>query len=399
MHRICLPFLACAILSTPVFAASDTLDIPEGVQCRKTSNDLTLQFKPHAAASSSYDIDYQLWGMVLNKTVLFTGASTRRHMKRPKFSAGSRVTYGHKSPYRLEGNKVVFEKMKAPLKDNLELLVHEMQAVGHEVDITAMPRDAQLAYWFNLHNSVMVNELAKAYPVKEPSQFIPDGYDVTLDEAKLITLCGHRLSLRDIREKIVYPNWTDTPTVIYGFWRGDIGSVNLNTKPFETYNVRQVLAENAREFTNSFRGYRLLKGKRVISPLYRDDGSAFFDSPQLVEDHIAYFLRPDLKREFSKGAPLTYGKPHPTIADMSGGQVPRYWSSKNSYDTTEYGYASAGRMQIALQENREIQIRKGLVAGKPARGIVTIEDIPTVEFKVNWSIPPVTEVPQDSPEN
>ncbi len=386
-------------MALPVMATTHVVEAPKHSQCMTFTDDLTTQFKPRDTPHSVYDIDYELWGMVLNRTVLFAGASTRRHMKKPKFSAGSRITYGHKSPYRLEGNKVLFEKITEPLEANLALLVEEMFAVGHEHDITAMPRSAQLAYWLNLHNSVMMYELAKAYPVKEPSNFSPEEYDAILDEAKLIQVCGHKLSLRDIREKIVYPNWADTPTVLYGFWRGDIGSVNLNTKPFETYNVHQVLAENAREFTNSFRGYRLLKGQRVVSPLYRNDGAAFFESSKEIEDHIAYFLRPDLKQEFAKNAPLTYGRSHPTIADMSGGQVPRYWAGRNSYDMTEFGYASAERMHIALTDNREIQIRQGLVPGKAARGTVTIEDIPTVEYKVNWTIPSVREVTEDNPEN
>ena len=366
--------------------------------CKAGDTPLSRYFAPRPYGSANVTLDFGLWDKTLYGIVVHTGASVRQQARRPLPSVGSRVHYGHKSPYRFEGNKVKFEKFSPDLKANLDLLVGEMVSVGHEVDIPSLPRSAQLAYWFNLHNAVMVNALSKGYPVKTPSTFIPQRQSAVLDEAKLINICGRDLSLRDIRENIIYPNWADDPTVIYGFWRGDIGSPNLNYKAFSPYNVRQVLAANANEFTNSFRGYRLFKGERVVSPLYRDDGKIFFESPAALEAHIAYFLRPDLKAEFMRRAPLTYGKTHPTIADLSGGEIPRYKSVKNSYDNTYMGSSAGQRMLIGLEKKQEEQIRQGIAPGRNI-GKVTIEDIPTVEFKVNWTIPTVREVTDDNSEN
>lgn len=392
-------FLLPLIAATATQASNvETAPVTFTSACKFNEAGISEYFAPRPHGTSKVAIDYDLWDKTLYGIVLYTGASVRQQARRPLPSVGSRVHYGHKSPYRFEGNKVKFEKFSPELKVNLDLLIGEMISVGHEVDVPALSRDAQLAYWFNLHNSVMVNELSKGYHVKTPSKFIPEGQTELLEDAKLITICDRAFSLRDIREKIVYPNWSDNPMVIYGFWRGDIGSPNLNYQAFSNYNVRQVLAENANEFANSFRGYRLTKGKRIISPLYRDDGHLFFKDAAALQTHISYFLRPDLKIEFNRDVPLAYGKLHPTIADLSGGEIPRYKSVKNNYDTTYMGTAAGQRMLIGLEKKREEQIRQGIAPGRGS-GTVTIEDIPTVEFKVNWTVPTVTKVIEDSPEN
>ena len=182
-----------------------------------------------ASATNTNAIDYDVWDEAVKNIVVSMGPSLRQTAGRAPEGFGSRRIYGHTSRYRLEGTRVTFSFLDQTIIGNLAQYRQDLQSVAGKVDLQSLSRNEQLAFWINLHNVALVERIGAAWPVRQPRKQKIDG--VLIDDDKFITVEGIALSLRDIREKIVYPNWDD-PRVIYGFWRGDIGGPSIQREAF-----------------------------------------------------------------------------------------------------------------------------------------------------------------------
>ena len=170
----------------------------------------------------------------------------------------------------------------------------DLERVGNELDIVHLPRNEQLSYWINLHNVAVIEALAHQYPMREPAEGSFGANETTLQDAKLVTIDGVQLSPRDIREKIVYPNWSD-PRVIYGFWRGEIGGPSIQRLAYTGSNGDQLLALNAEEFVNSLRGVEAYGGALRISQIYEEAAPFYFADDADLITHLSQFARDDVK--------------------------------------------------------------------------------------------------------
>ena len=367
----------------------------------------------HFAAQSSFDkfaprpsldkakhrIDFSILDIILNSTVLSTGSSARRYAPRVKAPLGTRIktNVGHTSPYRLEGNKVVFSALDKAYKTALSDYQHELEQVGNEIDISTLPRNQQLAYWFNLHNLTVMDIIAQEYPVRRPRD-IRIGPDKTpMHEAKLITIQGTPLSLRDIREKIVFSNWKN-PDVIYGFWYGDIGSPSLQGSAFTERNLSQALSYSAGEFTNSLRAINSRKAKLSVSELYYNAAPYYFPNFETdLKTHLRPHLRDDvivLLDDYSAIKPDKYEK---DIADTTGGVGNRLLSggamvqrgmlaldeacggcTTGSTQLTLTSNFNRGSFFESLNEKRDVLRRQGRIP----TGTVIITDIETEDLSI-----------------
>ncbi|MEP1229146.1 MAG: DUF547 domain-containing protein [Litorimonas sp.] len=321
-------------------------------------------------------IDYNTMDLLLESMVLPTGLSTRLKAKRPTPSTGTRITIGHTSSYRLEGNRIPFYNFKNEYKHLVSDYQKELEGIGSKVDISSLPRNEQLAYWLNLHNVTMIDQIAKSYPIRIPRQIKVeiDDEKVLLNDAKILTINGQSLSLRDIRENIVYKNWKD-PIVQYGFFLGDIGSPSIHRKAFTAENVKTILNVNAYEFTNSLRAFN--KGK--VSHIYYDNAEFFFpDFQNDVRKHITKYMRPEVYSEVKQYADLKIDKYHAIIADLSGGSNDRTQGLPvlitSNDDLNAIGHPPRGTAASFLQElaDKQIKLRK---LGLSNKGTVVIEDI------------------------
>ena len=132
-----------------------------------------------------------------------------------------------------------------------------------------------------------------------------------LDEARFITLRGVPVSLREIREKIVFRHWKD-PKVIYGFWRGEIGGPSLQREAFNAENVGRLLVRGAADFVNSLRGTQELGGRLQVSELYKEATPFFF--PDFERDLRAHLALPNVELRAHFG----------DTPGLRGGEVPRF---------------------------------------------------------------------------
>lgn len=267
----------------------------------------------------SVDIDYTVISDALYLMVFDTGPSLRVRARQPQQRVGTRFQRGHDSPYRLEGNKIFFSQFDGETIKAFKEYVDSLVAIGNQVDIASLPRNEQLAYWFNLHNMQVISLIAQAYPTRFPAteKFGPN--KETLHEAKLLEVGGVKLSLRDIRENIVYRYWSD-PRVMYGFFHGDLGSPTIRKDAFTGDNVVRYLDRNADEFVNALRGVSGGTNKTFISKHYIEARAGLFPNwPSDLLAHLNKFANNEVEEILATGYPLTVMAYPDRTADLVGG--------------------------------------------------------------------------------
>jgi hypothetical protein len=228
------------------------------------------------------------------------------------------MIYGHDSRYRLEGNRVAFSLMTDQGRRELSEYRRELELLPDTVPLTRLSRNEQLAYWINLHNVAVIEQIALAYPLATPSKLRVDG--LPLDEAPFITVAGVRMSPRDIRTRIVYPNWQD-PKVIYGFWHGDIGGPSISREAFDGSNVGQVLDDVASEFVGSLRGVQRSGDTLLVSRLYLEARPFYFsDWPRDLRAHLLKFSSAEVTGLINATRAVDAQIEETDIADLSKGE-------------------------------------------------------------------------------
>ena len=311
-----LPVLGLMALAAPLPAAAQ-----EAVGASLEAQDIApiARFTPRETTSTAR-VDYSFLARALDYMVLRMGISSREGLSRPEPTIGSRQLYGHDSRYRLEGNRVVYSFLKDSEIEPLTDYLRELEALGTEMDITSLPREEQLAYWINLHNVAVIEAIARNYPLKSPSRMMLDGQRVVLDELKLVTVAGVSLSPRDIRTRIVFPNWSD-PSVIYGFTRGEIGGPSIQRRAFTGENAQELLDNSAREFVNSLRGVESYGKELQVSRIYAEAAPFYF--PALGDDlreHLRLYAGEDVTGLIDSKPELVINQYEDRIADLAGGE-------------------------------------------------------------------------------
>ncbi len=109
------------------------------------------------------------------------------------------MTHGSRSRYRYEGNRVLFHLFNEDTDRFLSSYRTGLQNAVNRVEYSALTSDEQLAFWLNLHNVVVIDEIAKRYPISSPQRIRMREYNNgSLFEAKLVAVNGVSLSLNDI---------------------------------------------------------------------------------------------------------------------------------------------------------------------------------------------------------
>ena len=318
-------------------------------------------------------LDYAVWDEALNFLVFSMGKSIREAPASVDPGLGTRRTYGHDSRYRLEGNRVIFEYMTPDMIQALTEYRQDLERIGGEYVIAEMSRNEQLAYWTNLHNVAVMEQIALAYPVSQPATLKIGPGNLPLDEAPLITVAGVTMSPKDIRTRIVYPHWRDA-RVIYGFWRGDIGGPSIQSKAFTPRNLDSQLDEGARDFVNSLRGSQK-NGKRLeISRIYEEARPFFFANwPADITAHLRQFSDGDTDRLIDGTSEVVAAIYERDIADLAKGERDPSYGYVVSGDRVKGGGAVNPAIARLLYE-RQNKIEKMINRGERV-GTVTFIDI------------------------
>jgi hypothetical protein len=236
----------------------------------------------------------------------------------------------------------------------------DLERVADTLDISTLPRNEQLAFWLNLHNVAMLEQIAREWPVRQPRDIKLDG--APLDEAKFITLRGIPVSLRDIREEIVFRHWKD-PKVIYGFWRGEIGGPELQRHAFTGGNVSSLLDVAAADFVNSLRGTQMRGERLEVASLYAEVAPFYFpDFDSDLRSHLATFAEEPTARILARTRTVSATIREHGIADLHGGTRPSNYqfaaSSPGAMDDPMVGCSEKiGFAACDLIQARETKLR------------------------------------------
>ena len=314
-------------------------------------------------------IDYSIWDEAMKSLVISMGPSLRETAGSPPPSFGTRRQYGHVSRYRLEGTRLLFSFLDADIIASFTEYRKDLEATADKIDIQKLSRNEQLAYWINLHNVAMIEQIAQEWPVRQPREIMVDG--VPLNDAKFITVEGIGMSPRDIREKIVYKNWKN-PMVIYGFWRGEIGGPSIQREAYNADNVSRLLDRTARDFVNSLRGTQKLGDTLQVSTFYQEAGPYYF--PNFAADlreHLARFADTETSEILAATSKTEAVVSEPDIADLAGGvREPTYQNVESNGVSTSFRIPQS---MGALLAQREQKFQKIIREGRT--GTVTFSNI------------------------
>ncbi len=320
---------ACATGTSPSATAPDRVTnatAPEKI------DDRFAVFAPYSQ-STRYQLDHNPWTKFLRTAVYNTGRSNRVAARRDDNSrqTGTKVTTGSKSRYRFEGNRVLFHLFDDGAIDYVGVYRQALQDTMGRINYGDLSRDEQLAFWLNLHNAVLVHEIAKAHPISRPqSHRLRDHGNALMFEAKLVEVNGVALSLNDIRYNIVYRYWKN-PYVMYGFWEGAIGGPNITTQAFSGALLQTQLEYNGREFVNSLRGVDRVRGEMRISKTYFSARPYLFPAwPTDLYDHLARYATGETAQIVSmRPTTLRANKYAASTADAESGETTRYSGNDN----------------------------------------------------------------------
>jgi hypothetical protein len=363
-----MPFLPMRLARPALLAGvALALAVPAHAQT-PLSNDALATFAPSQNPNND-KIDYSIWDEAMKNIVISMGPSLREGAGRPDPSFGTRRQYGHVSRYRLEGTRVMFSFLDADVIASFTEYRKDLEKTADIVDIQSLSRNEQLAFWINLHNVAMVEQIANAWPVRQPREIKVGG--VPLDEARFITVEGIKLSPRDIREQIVYRHWKD-PVVMYGFWRGEIGGPSLQKEAFNADNVARLLVRGAADFVNSLRGTQEGGGRLQVSEHYREAAPFFF--PDFEKDLRAHLTRFADEKTVALLANASGADPvvnERDIADLEGGvREPTYSNITSNGQSISFRIPQS---MTALLREREAKFQEIIRQGRT--GTVTFSNI------------------------
>ncbi|MEM6857931.1 MAG: DUF547 domain-containing protein [Pseudomonadota bacterium] len=339
---------SASISETQSYAVPQNAADELALQTVTTDGSRFAMFTP-TASPVRHRIDYEIWDYALSQMVVWMGPSTRERPYIYQQAADlGRIRVGHNSRFRNEGSLVAFSRFDSAAIESFTQYRKELEQVADTLDITTLPRNEQLAFWFNLHNVAMVEQIAMNWPFRQPRALEVDG--VPVNDAKFITVRGVAMSLRDIRENIVYANWED-PRVIYGFWLGEIGSPSLENAAFTGGNVNSLLSLKAESYINSLRATEKRGDTLHVATLY-DDVSRFYfpDFEADVRAHMTEFASDEVKELIGKTSEMKASIREWDIADMSGGRRDPIWAQSTGPQI------SAGMAEVLRQRQRKFQV-------------------------------------------
>lgn len=315
-----------------------------------------------------HTIDYEIWDYALKNIVITMGPPDRKLARSPDPVMGTRIKQGAQSGYRLEGSMVLFRFLDKDIVASFTEYRQDLERVTDTLDISSLPRNEQLAFWINLHNVALLEQIAREWPVREPREITLGG--VPLDEARFITVKGIPVSLRDIREEIVFRHWND-PKVIYGFWRGEIGGPELQRHAFTGANVSSLLDVAALDYVNSLRGTQKRGQRLEVSRLYSEVAPFYFrDFEPDLRAHLAKYAEEPVGEMLAETGMISATLSETDIADLHGGTRPANYlfvgSSPGAMDDPLVGWSeSMGQAAFELLQQRARKLQNMQRRGEP----------------------------------
>lgn len=239
---------------------------------------------------STFSISYGDVDAILRTMVVDIGRSTREKAPEMRAKTGTRMKNKVQRLTATEGNRFYFEEFED--NEELQTMLHNvrlsLEAIPSQVPLEEFNRTEQLAYWLNLHNIALLDQLVRIYPENDLKKEL-NGRKSILDE-KVLNVVGVPLSLNDIRHTILPANYDNDPMVMYGLYQGVIGGPNIRKRAYNGENVRRYLQDNAEEFVNSNRGTFVQNDNFEVSTMYESYSQFFPTFDADLKEHLMRFI-------------------------------------------------------------------------------------------------------------
>ena len=270
-------------------------------------------------ADSKYTINYDDLTAVLKTVVVDTGRSAREKVAPTQAKTGTKMKVSVNRSTVNEANRFYYETFEENPEGREFLLgiQKSLEQVPADAPLQYFSRDEQLAYWLNLYNVTVLNQIIEAYPVRNLKKLLVG--NKSFFNQKLLTVAGIPLSLDDIRFTILKENYNNDPLVIYGLYQGNIGGPNIRKSAYTGADVWRALKNNALEFVNSNRG-TYSKDEKVfrVSSLYDRNRVFFPDFDADLSSHLLQYLEGYERTELQAASVLKADIDDWTVADLTG---------------------------------------------------------------------------------
>lgn len=150
-------------------------------------------------------------------------------------------------------NRVDYSAIASGDRAELAAMIEGLQ----EIQVGALNRDQQFAFWANLYNAVTLKVVLDHYPVASIRDIDLGGglFGGGPWSADLVMVEGVALSLNDIEHRILRPIWQD-PRIHYAVNCAAVGCPNLRIAAWQAETLDRDLDAAARGFVNHPRGVR-----------------------------------------------------------------------------------------------------------------------------------------------
>ena len=269
--------------------------------------------------NSKYTINYDDLTNLLKTVVVDVGRSNREKAAPSQAALGTRMKTSVKRSTANEGNRVSYEAFSnnEEAQQFLIAIQKSLEQVPTEAPLEYFSRDEQLAYWLNLYNVTILNEVIKVYPKRNLKKLLVGKKSIL--SKKLLNVAGVSLSLDDIQYTILKNNYANDPLIIYGLYQGVIGGPNIRKRAYTGSDVRRALKNNAYEFVNSNRG-TYSKDEKVfrVSSLYDRSRVYFPDFKTDLSNHLLIYVEGPERAELKSASTLKPDINDWTVTDLGG---------------------------------------------------------------------------------
>jgi hypothetical protein len=154
-------------------------------------------------------------------------------------------------------------------------------------------RDEQMAYWINLYNALIVRLVIERYPVASIRKITADNGagDTGPFDLELVEIDGARLSLNDIRHRILHPIRGDA-RIHYALSCAALGCPDLQPEPFVGDRLDEQLSAVAMDYINDPRCIRIDGERLAVSNLFFWYEEDFGGTDRAVISHLMAYAEP-----------------------------------------------------------------------------------------------------------
>lgn len=271
---------------------------------------------------SRYAISYDDLTALLKTVVVDVGISGRNVAEPAPDITGTRMKTKVKKTAN-EGNRFYFEAFEddEDVRAYLRNIQTSLEQLPSEAPLEYFSRDEQLAYWLNLYNVTVLNEIISIYPKRNIKKLV-DGGKGSIFSKKLLTVAGVPLSLNDIQFTILRENYDGNPLILYGLYQGIIGGPSIRKTAYTGSDVYRALENNAYEFINSNRGTYVRDEKTFRVSSFYERNKPYFPkfNPDLTE-HLLQFLSEPEKGALQSASNIKSDIDDWTITDIGGSRA------------------------------------------------------------------------------